>query len=299
MKIRTVRYVLKQGVVNTYRNKLMTLASVSTVAASLIIFGIFLIIVINLNFNMKLLTSQPEMEVFLKTEVKDDKAATIEDKIKSDPNIQSYTKISKEEALEKAKKIMGDNAKLLDGEDSSFLPISYVIKLNDSLKSTSVAEEYKKLPEVDDVNYYMEVINLIAKLNSWMRVTAIIILAILLLVSIFIISNTIKLTVFARRKEINIMKFIGATDWFIRWPFVVEGVVIGILGAAMAFVLIGYGYNSLEVRFNQDLLSVGGSMIKVLKINEFGVKLLNVYLGVGGLVGILGSMMSIRKYLKV
>jgi Cell division protein len=299
MKIRTVRYVLKQGVVNTYRNKLMTLASVSTVAASLVIFGIFLIIVINLNFNMKLLTNQPEMEVFLKSDVKDDQAAKIEDKIKNDPDIQSYTKISKDEALVKAKKIMGDNAKLLEGEDSSFLPISFVIKLKDSLKSNSVAEEYKKLPEVDDVNYYMEVINLIAKLSSWMRITAIIILAILLLVSIFIISNTIKLTVFARRKEINIMKFIGATDWFIRWPFVVEGVLIGILGAALAFVLIGYGYNSLEVRFNQDLLSVGGSMIKVLKINEFGVTLLNIYLGVGSLVGILGSMLSIRKYLRV
>ena len=299
MKIRTVRYVLKQGVVNTYRNKLMTLASVSTVAASLVIFGIFLIIVINLNFNMKLLTSQPEMEIFLKTDLKDDQAAKIEDKVKNDPNIESYTKVSKEQALEKAKKIMGENAKLLEGEDSSFLPISFVVKLKDSLQSNTVAEEYKKLPEVDDVSYYMEVINLIAKLNSWMRITAIIILAILLLVSIFIISNTIKLTVFARRKEINIMKFIGATDWFIRWPFVVEGVLIGILGSALAFILIGYGYNSLEVRVNQDLVNVGGSMIKVLKINEFGAELFYTYLGVGSLVGILGSILSIRKYLRV
>jgi Cell division protein len=299
MKIRTIRYVLKQGVVNSYRNKLMTLASVSTVAASLVIFGIFLVLVINLNYNMKLLTSQPEMEIFLKPEVKNDQATKIEDKVKNDPNIESYTKVSKEEALEKAKKLMGDNAKLLEGEDSSFLPESFIVKLKDSLKSDEVANEYKKLTEVDDVTYYMEVINLIAKLNRWVRLIAIIVLAILLLVSIFIISNTIKLTVFARRKEINIMKYIGATDWFIRWPFVVEGVVIGILGAALAFILIGYGYNSLEVRFNQDLLSVGGSMIKILKINEFGVTLFNVYLGVGSLVGILGSMLSIRKYLRV
>lgn len=299
MKIRTVRHVLKQGVVNTYRNKLMTLASVSTVAASLIIFGIFLILVINLNHNMQLLTSQPEMEIFLKADLKDDKISEVEQRIKNDQNIQSYTKVTKEEALEKAKKLMGDNAKLLDGEDNSFLPVSFIVKLNDSLKSVDVANEYKKLAEVDDVTYYMEVISMIAKLNSWSRIIALVVLAIILVVSVFIISNTIKLTVFARRKEINIMKFIGATDWFIRWPFVVEGILIGVLGSIVAFVLVGYGYNSLELRFNQDLINAGGTMLKVLSINEFGAQVFGIYIIVGGIVGTIGSVLSIRKYLKV
>jgi len=299
MKIRTVHYVLKQGAINVYRNKLMTLASVSTVAASLLIFGIFLFLAINLNYNMKLLTSQPEMEIFLRPEINDDKAAIIENVVKSDPNIQSYTKITKDEAMKKAMKIMGDDAKLLEGEDSSFLPISFVVKLKDSLKSNEVAEEYKRLPEVDDVTYYMDVINMVAKLNSWMRVIALIILVILLAVSTFIISNTIKLTVFARRKEINIMKYIGATDWFIRWPFIVEGVLIGLFGAILAFVLVSYGYNAIEIRFNQDFISVGTSMLKLLKINEFGLKVLGIYAVVGILVGVNGSALSMRKYLKV
>lgn len=299
MKIRTVHYVLKQGVINAYRNKLMTLASVSTVAASLLIFGIFLFLAVNLNYNMKLLTSQPEMEIFLRAEINDDKASVIENVVKSDPNIESYTKITKAEAMEKAKKLMGDDAKLLEGEDNSFLPISYIVKLKDALKSNEVAEEYKRLPEVDDVTYYMDVINMIAKLNNWMRVIAVIILIILLAVSTFIISNTIKLTVFARRKEINIMKYIGATDWFIRWPFIVEGVLIGLFGSLIAFVLVSYGYNAIEIRFNQDFISVGTSMLKLLKINDFGLKVLGVYTVVGILVGINGSALSMRKYLRV
>jgi len=299
MKIRTVRYVLKQGVINTYRNKLMTLASVSTVAASLLIFGIFLILVINLNSNMKLLTDQPEMEIFLRAEIKDDQATKIEEIIKKDASIASYTKVSKDEALEKAMKIMGDNAKLLEGEDSGFMPISFIVKLKDSLKSDVVAQEYKKLPEVDDVTYYMEIINLVAKLNGWMRVIAMVILAVLLAVSTFIISNTIKLTVFARRKEINIMKYIGATDWFIRWPFVVEGLLIGLFGALIAFALVSYGYNSLEARFNQDLISIGNSMLRALSLNDFGFKVLGIYVVVGILVGVSGSAISMRKYLRV
>lgn len=299
MKIRTVQYVLKQGVVNSYRNKLMTLASVSTVAASLLIFGIFLFLAINLNYNMKLLTAQPEMEIFLRAEINDDKAAVIENVIKSDPNIESYTKVTKAQAMEKAKKLMGDDAKLLEGEDNSFLPISFIVKLKDSLKSNVVAEEYKRLPEVDDVTYYMDVINMIAKLNNWMKVIALIILVILLAVSTFIISNTIKLTVFARRKEINIMKYIGATDWFIRWPFIVEGLLIGLFGSLIAFVLVSYGYNAIEIRFNQDFISVGTSMLKLLKINDFGLKVLGVYAVVGVLVGINGSALSMRKYLRV
>lgn len=299
MKIRTVHYVLKQGAINAYRNKLMTLASVSTVSASLLIFGIFLFIIINLNFNMQTLISQPEMEIFLRSEIGDAEAVKVEDAIKKDPNIKSYTKVTKEEAMEKAKKIMGENAQLLEGEDSGFLPISYIVKLVDPLKSDEIAKEYKMMTEVDDVAYYMDVINLISKLNGWIRAIALIILAILLAVSTFIISNTIKLTVFARRKEINIMKYIGATDWFIRWPFVVEGIIIGLLGAVIAFILVSYGYNSIQIRINQDFLTVGSSMLKILSINEFGLNVLGIYMLVGVLVGISGSTVSIRKYLKV
>ena len=122
---------------------------------------------------------------------------------------------------------------------------------------------------------------------------------ILVIISVFIISNTIKLTVFARRKEINIMKFIGATDWFIRWPFVVEGVIIGIAGAVIAFVVSAYGYNALEGKFNKDILSIGTEFLKLIKIGEVWSQVIVSYAAIGIIVGALGSFLSIRRYLRV
>lgn len=299
MKIRTWKYMAKEGMVNTYRNKLMSLASVSIITASLVIFGIFLLIALNLSSNIRSLTKQPELEVFCRPELNDQQVQQVENDIKQNDKIAEYKIVTKEEALEKAKKIMGENAKLLEGEDSSFMNVSFIIKVKDLQYYEAVAEQYKKLSEVENVQYYMDVIRLISKIAGWVKIINGILLAILLVVSVFIISNTIKLTVFARRKEINIMKYIGATDWFIRWPFIIEGVIIGLVGAALSFVLIGYGYNSLGQKFNTDLLTMGSGAFKILSINEVAITIIGVYLVIGILVGAIGSVVSIHKYLKV
>jgi cell division transport system permease protein len=116
---------------------------------------------------------------------------------------------------------------------------------------------------------------------------------------VFIIANTIKLTVYARRKEINIMKYIGATDWFIRWPFVVEGVIIGIVGAVIAFVLSAYGYNAVEGKFTNDLLSMNTQLLKLIKLKDVWFQIFASYACIGVVVGAAGSFMSIRRHLKV
>lgn len=299
MKIRTAKHVIKEGAINTYRNKLMTLASVTTVTASLLVFGVFLLVAINLKFNLQILTSQPEMEVFCRPDLKAEEIEGLKDNIKANDKIEKYTFVSKDEAFARAKKIMGENADILDGEDSSFLGVSFIIKLKNSADTEAIAQEYKKMPEVDDVTYYIEQLNFIQKITKWVDVIGVVLLVVLLVISTFIISNTIKLTVFARRKEINIMKFIGATDWFIRWPFIIEGIIIGILGAAVAFILLGYGYNSIESKFNHDLISIGSDTVRMLKINEFGLKVVLAYIFIGTFVGVSGSALSMRKYLKV
>lgn len=299
MKARTWRYIVKEGFVNTYRNKLMSFASVSVIAASLIIFGIFLLIALNLTYNIRSLTQQPEMEVFCSPELKSAEVKRVEDHIKENEKIAQYKMVTKEEALEKAKKIFGENAKLLDGEDASFMNVSFVIKVKDVQYYEEVAEQYKSLSEVENVTAYTDEINFIKKVAYWVRIISGGLLVVLLTVSVFIISNTIKLTVFARRKEINIMKYIGATDWFIRWPFIVEGVIIGTLGAAFSFLLIGYGYSSMANKFNSEVLNVGSSAFKILTVNEVGLQLICIYLVIGILVGALGSTISMRKYLKV
>ena len=299
MKIRTAKYIIKEGILNSYKNKLMSLASISIVAASLIIFGMFLLITLNLNHIMGKLGEQPEIEVFCKPELDDFQVASIEKNIKSNPKIREYKMVTKKEAFERAKELLGEDKQALEGEDESFLPVSFVIKLRTLNDSRDIADEFRKMVGISKVRYSQEEIDFITKISHWVRLVSGFLLAVLLAISVFIISNTIKLTVFARRKEINIMKYIGATDWFIRWPFVIEGVIIGLAGAIAAFVLLGYGYNTLESKINTEFFRVGSEAITAIKINEFGLKVVAIYCIVGVSVGALGSLLSIRKYLHV
>ena len=284
---------------NAYRNKLMSLASISIVAASLVIFGIFLLITINLGQNIKGLEEQPELRAFCDYELDDSQVSQVEEAIKNNGKIQQYTKITKQEAFEKVKQMLEDNASILEGMDASFLPVSFNIKLKDPKESKSVSEELGAVSGLRKIVYPQEVIETISKLTYWVRIISIILIGILLVVSMFIISNTIKLTVFARRKEINIMKYIGATDWFIRWPFVVEGVIIGFVGALAAFVLVSIGYGAFGDKINADLLYSNITFIKFVKMDEIGALMLSLYGFIGASVGAIGSVISLRKYLHV
>jgi cell division transport system permease protein len=277
----------------------MSLASISIVSATLIIFGIFLLITINLNQNTKVLNEQPEMIVYCDPQLDDTQIIQVEDTLKQNDKIAGFTQVSKQQALENYKKLLGNNQNILEGLDESFLPVSYVIKLKDSKDSEAVIEQVKKISGVENVKYSQGTIAFIAKISYWIKLISILLIAILLVVSMFIISNTIKLTVFARRKEISIMKYIGATDWFIRWPFIIEGVIIGFIGAFMAFILIYYSYSAIEGNVNGDLSRISISFIQFVKVGDVGLQIIAVYLLIGIVVGGLGSLISIRKYLKV
>lgn len=299
MKIRTARYVIKEGILNSYKNKLMSLASISIVVASLILYGIFLLFIINLKHNAKILNEQPQMQVFCEYELDETQVNQVEKSIKENENVQECKTITAKEALEKFKMDMGEDAEVLEGYDESLLPVSFVIKLKDPGKSADSAEEIKKIEGVNKVKYSQEIIDFFAKFTYWINIISGFLIVLLLVISVFIIANTIKLTVFARRKEINIMKYIGATDWFIRWPFIVEGVIIGVVGAIIAFVLTSYGYSSLEKKYSSELLNVTMNFIKLVKMGEVGFRILMLYSLLGSVVGAIGSFISIRKYLRV
>lgn len=299
MKIRTARYIVKEGILNTYKNKLMTLASVSIVIASLILFGIFLLIVVNLDHNTRTLESIPQLEVFCDYNLDETMVGDIENAIRTDSRISEYEIVTKDKAFEKLKKTFDGNESLLEGYDDSFLPISFVIKLEDPRESTKVREELEKIDGVESVECPQKSIELISKTSNWIKVISGILIAVMLVISIFIISNTIKLTVFARRKEISIMKYIGATDWFIRWPFVIEGVIIGIVGAAIAFFVSGYAYRAIELKFGNDIVSVSMGFLKLVKLKEVALLLILFYSFLGGVVGAVGSFVSLRKHLRV
>lgn len=292
MKVRTVKYIIKEGFLNTYKNKLMSLASISTVTASLIILGLVLLITVNVNYNVEALEQQIEMSVFCIPELDDQGVSEIENAIKNNDKIYEYVKLTKKDAYNKAKEMLGKSRYILDGYDESFLPVTFIIKLKNPEDSDYVAKQLERLDGVDEVSYSRIFIDIISKIKRWTKIVSMILLIILFTISVFIISNTIKLTVFARRKEINIMKYIGATDGFIRWPFIVEGIVIGIIGAFIAYVLIYCGYDAFQSRFNSNI-------IKFIAISKVYLRLMLLFCLVGGGVGAIGSVLSIRKYLRV
>jgi cell division transport system permease protein len=213
--------------------------------------------------------------------------------------VASVQKVSAEQAFDNLKASLGDDANVLEGFNETLASASFIVKLKNSQMSSNVMEQIKLIPGVRKVSYFQEVIDFISKFTYWINLVSLFLLLILLIISVFIISNTIKLTVFARRREISIMKYIGATDWFIRWPFVVEGILIGILGAIVAFLLTRYTYGTIEFRFNKDLTALSENFISLIKTGEISLRLLGYFILLGSGVGAIGSVISISKYLRV
>lgn len=299
MRIRTVRHIVKEGAINSYRNKLMSLASIIIVVATLVILGFFLLIAFNLELNVNMLKEQPQLEAFCYTVLDDTQIQMVEDSIKNNDKVAQYEKVTKLQALKKMEENIGKDAASMEGYDESIFPVSFIIKLKDTAHSEEVVRVLETTYGIEKVSYSQDTIELISKVSYWIKFISSMMVGILLIISVFIIANTIKLTVFARRKEINIMKYIGATDWFIRWPFVVEGVIIGITGAVLAFVVSAYGYNAIEGKFTQDLLLLDTDLLKMIKIKDVWFQLIVSFLSIGVVVGSLGSFLSIRRHLRV
>ncbi len=299
MKIRTIKYIIKEGVVNSYRNKLMSLASLIIVFATLVIFGLFMFITLNMEYIIDELKQQPQLEAFCYPVLDDVQVQMVEDSIKSNDKIARYEKVTKQQALKKMEERLGKNSAVFEGYDENIFPISFIINLKDIAYSEEVVRVLESTSGIEKVSYSQDMIELISNASYWISFICSLFTVILLVVSVFIIANTIKLTVFTRRREINIMKYIGATDWFIRWPFVVEGVIIGIMGAVLAFAVTVYGYNAVEGRFTQELLPMVSGLFKMLKMKDFWLQLLAVFMAIGTVVGAAGSFLSIRRHLRV
>ena len=299
MKLRSAKYAIKEGIINVYKNRLMSFASICIVTASIIIFGIFFILSGNINLNIEVLKQQPEMEAFCNPELDDAQINRIEADLNEYKKIAEIKKITKEEAFKRAKEILGSKESLMEGEDESFLPVSFVIKLKNSEESSRMIQEIKSIEGIESVRYSQDAIDFISKSAYWVKVSSILLLLVFLLISYFIISNAIKLTVFARRKEINIMKYIGATDGFIRMPFIIEGIIIGFVGAVLALVLVLYGYTALEGKISSEMSSVGADLIQLQKTSDIALNIIGMNLLLGTILGAVGSAASLRKYLHV
>ena len=285
-------YFISEGLNSTFKNGLMSVASTSVLVACLIIMGSFFMVSSNISAMLKDLEMQNEIVIFLEDSVSEEMARNMKERFTSMNNIRSAEFVSKDAAFEDYKSRLPNGQDLMETLPENPLRHSYRLLLDDvSLMRSTVkmlentASVARVRGNIDVSQNLIEIQNILSLLMAWIFI-------ILLLISIFIISNTIKVAMFARRREINIMKHVGATDWFIRWPFIVEGLLIGIFSAGLSFVLLYYGYNYIS-----DKVLSGIDILTLMPFTAFMPEIMIVF-GVAGLViGVFSSIISVRKYL--
>ena len=298
MRLRIASNIIKQGFKGVWRNKGMGLASITSITAVLLILGIVLILILSLN-NIVMYTREKfdEVHIFLEDEITRTQLQEIEKKAKETDKILYVIFKSKDEALEEMKEGLGEEGYLLDGLEENPLPHTLILKLKDIEYAEDVVKSIENLDGIEEVQYNYDIIEKLVVFTNYIRTGGLIIVLILILVSIFIISNTIKLTVTARKREINIMKYVGATNGYIRGPFVIEGVVFGLIGAIISILAVNYGYNYFFNAANDRLYVLFTVYLVPPKALMQDISIIFIAIGAG--IGALGSLVSMKRFLNV
>ena len=295
MKIRTFIYFIKEAIKSMRRNGLMSLASISTVALSLFILGVFACGVVNLNNLASHLESQVQISIYLKDNLTTPQVMELGKKLKALPDLKEIEFVTKDEAMKRFKERLGEQQQLVDSLDGhNPLPTSYVLTFNTPDQVKSTAELVSKYPEVESTHYGQDVIEQIFEVTKIIRIGGIILIGFLAGATLFIISNTIRLTVFARRKEIGIMKYVGATNGFIRWPFLLEGMFLGAIGGIIAGLTTWQFYQYVTAQVVANF-----AFMPLVPLMPFIYQLSGGLVGVGIIVGAIGSTISLKQYMKV
>jgi cell division transport system permease protein len=305
MKFSTLLRHIREGLKNIVRNGWMSFASMSSIFISLFILGVFVLLAMNVNLMADQIESKVQIRVFLNTDVDDAKVAELQNKIGNMPEVSKVIFVSKEEGLQILREAMGDeNGDWLEGysDENNPLMVSYTVEVYDPQTVQLVADAIQAINSTDSdepiyrVKYGQGTIETLFKITNALRYIGLVIVVGLGVTAMLLISNTIKMTIVARRREIGIMKLVGATNAFIRWPFFVEGALIGLVSSVITAGIMILGYSQL-VNLTQTELSLMLITLVPLKTAALNVSVLII--GIGTLIGILGSTISIRKYLKV
>ena len=295
MRFSTKQYFIKETYKSIRRNGFMSFASISTVAVSLLVLGMFLMIFLNTNNLAQYLENQVQISVYMQDSATDKELASVKDKLTKMPGVVKVTQVSKQEALERFRKRLGDQDQLLNslGKENPF-PNSFEVQVDNPERIKVLTPQIGQLNKVETAKFGQEVVEHLFQLTKILRFGGILLVVFLAMATLFIISNTIRLTVFARRKEVIIMKYVGATDWFIRWPFILEGMTLGFFGAVVAFILINSIYSGLLTRIHATLAFL--PLLPTSPLLFYG----DLFLLVAGTgIGALGSYISLRKFLRV
>lgn len=295
MKVRTIEYYIREVFISLRRNNWMSVASIGTVAVSLFIFGMFLMMVMNMNKLAENMESQVQINVYLLDKVDREQARDIEKDLKEIEGVESVGFVTKDEAMERFKDRLGDQKTLLDAlDETNPLPDSFEVTVTNPDLVKTAAEKMEKLNGVECAKYGQDVMEHLFEITRLLRIFGFTLMLVLAFATLFIISNTIRLTVFARRKEIAIMKYVGATDWFIRWPFVMEGMVLGLFGSIIAAMVLRTAYTAMAEKVYDTL-----AFFPLIPEQPFLTYITIIVVISGMVVGAIGSAVSIKKFLKV
>lgn len=295
MKLYTVGYFFTEAFRSIGRNIWLSIASVVTMAISLFILGASVLLVLNSNHVVTVIESNLEVAVIMRTDITPSQVEYIGGKLKDHPLTAEVTFVSKEEGLAKLRQQLGANNEVLRalGSDNP-LPDMYKVKAKNPQEVEGMAKDFGKLAGVEQVKYGQGVIEPLFALTNSVRWAGLAVMVMIGAAAVFLISTTIRLTVFARRNEISIMKMVGATNWFIRWPFLLEGTFLGLLGSAIALVALLYGYHAVALKVQSSLpflpLRSDGTLFTLIS---------QIVLTTGTLLGAIGSVISIHRFLKV
>ena len=288
-------YFWKETFYSLFRNKFMAVASVLTVTLSMFILGVFLCAVLNINHMATYLENQVEMTVYLKDGLNTEQVMAVGKKLKALPDLKEIKFTNKDQAMAEFKQRLGDQQGILDAINGNPLPSSYSTSFATPASLKNAVSIVTQYPEVDSVQYGQDIIEQLYKVAQVIRIGGIILIVFLAGAELFIISNTIRLTVFARRREIQIMKYVGATNGFIRWPFIFEGMIIGFIGSGLSAFILWEGYEVVLM----EMAQAGLVFIPMIPLWPFIGYMTVMLLAAGIIIGILGSTISLRKYMKV
>lgn len=276
----------------------MSFASMSSVAATLLILGIIFILIINISSLAQGAKDQFDtIQVYLVDELEGQEVETVGQQLYALEGVKEIYFETKQDALNKMKMEWEDNGYLLEGLEENPLPNSYIVTLYDIGYSDYVVEEIQKISGVEEVKFYQDVVMKIIEITNYIKNIGMVIIFILVAISTFIIHNTIKLAVNARRREIGIMKYVGATSWFVRWPFLLEGTLLGIFGAVLAIGVLHIGYAYTYSMFTSKFYVLIAAYL--VSAQTITADLLVIFIVIGAGIGALGSLLSMRRYLQV
>lgn len=299
-KIRAFFYVIKQSVVNLIKNWYMLLASVFVMSVTLFIMGCLLLTSANIRNILRKQAQHPEVEIICRNTVSDEASLDIAQTILSDYRVSACKRISRAENLEKMKSMLEGYEDLFqyENEDSSFLYVSFDVILGNSDDLAQFSEDMRKVSGVEAVQTNQSIYDYFTRISSWVKTGTVAASVVLGFLSVLLTYNTVRLTVFARRKELEIMKYLGASMAFMRGPFLLEGIVMGVISAGITYFVVGGTY-----RYLYDMLQLSESGIKdvitMIPYSDFSGNLLGFYMIAGIATGLLASMIAIRKYIKI